>query len=141
MDEPLIRAWGPPRYVAVGALLVTIVLLGLALATDPVGRVLLVAGALLLAFAGGWALLGPALVAGPEGVRVRGLVRTHVVAWDEIDRILIDDRRRSRAVELETASTLIAVPALLLGGVSPQTVAAQLRELRAAARARPTPTP
>lgn len=124
-------AWGPPRGAAAGLAVLAVVLVALTLATDPAGRLLLGVAALLSASGAVWLLGGPALRADDDGVRVRGALRTHEVAWSGVDRVLVDSRRRSRAVELETDEGLLAVPALLLGGVSPEQVATHLRQLQA----------
>jgi hypothetical protein len=125
-------AWGPPRWTAGVLAVVAVALVGLAVGVDGPGRVLLAIAVLAALYAAGWLLGGPALAADSAGVRVRGASRSHQVPWSEVHRVLVDARRRSRAVELETDDGLLAVPALLLGGVSPAVVAARLERLRTA---------
>ncbi len=129
MDEAL--TWGPPRAAAAALALVGLAAAGLAVTQDPLGRLLLAVVAVLFVLAGCWVLRGPSLSADATGVRVRGVIRTHELPWDAVAAVLVDDRRRSRAVELETEDGLLAMPALLLGGVSPRVVARQLTALRA----------
>jgi hypothetical protein len=131
VDDAL--SWGPPRGAAVALVVLGLAAAGLALTQDPLGRLLLAVAAVLFAAAGGWVLRGPSLSADPDGVRVRGVLRTHELPWDAVATVLVDDRRRSRAVELETEDGLLAVPALLLGGVSPRVVAQQLTVLQQSA--------
>ena len=135
MDKALIPArWGPPRWTAVVLGAFTLALLVVATGLDGPGRVLLGISIVGTLYSGGWVLAGPALTADEEGVRVRGAVRTHHAEWAQVSHILLDSRRRSRAVELETDSGLLAVPVLLLGGVSPRAVVAELEQRRDRAR-------
>lgn len=123
-------SWGPPREAAAALVILAVVLVGVAFGVDDAGRLLLGIAALGALYAAGWLLGGPALRADEDGIRVRGAIRTYAVDWPAVERIRVDGRRRSRAVELETDQGLLAVPALLLGGVSPEQVATALRGLR-----------
>lgn len=123
-------SWGPPRWLAFALLCLAAVLVGVATGVDDAGRLLLGIAAVGVLYAAGWLLGGPALRADHAGIRVRGALRTHTVDWAAVERVRVDSRRRSRAVELETDQGLLAVPALLLGGVSPERVAATLHQLR-----------
>ncbi|MGY1855670.1 PH domain-containing protein [Modestobacter sp. SYSU DS0290] len=89
---------------------VAVAVVGAALAvgaafSDPAGRALLGAAALLLAgIALRDALLRPRLHAGPEGVTVRGLGRATTITWPALRVRLREQRRwgvRGRTLELE----------------------------------------
>ncbi len=119
--------FGPPRAAAAGLILLAVLCAVVALGVDAAGRVLLGVTAFGAVGAAGWLLGGPVVAADAGGVRIRGALRAHVVPWAEVRAILVDARRRSRALEIETAEQLLAVPALLLGRVSPNRVAELLR--------------
>ena len=101
-----------------------------AVGLDGPGRLLAGIAAAALLLAAGWLLGGPVLRADTDGVAVRGWVRTHETTWPEIRRILVDTRRRSAAIEVETDLALLVVPALLLGRVRPAEAARAVQELR-----------
>lgn len=127
--------YGPPRSAAALLGLAALVVALLAAPADAPGRALaavaitgLLAGAI-------WLLCGPVLRADGRSVRVRGLVRTQELRWEQVTAVVVEPRRRSRALELDTSEGLVAVPAMLLGRTSPGEAAAALRRLRAAALA------
>lgn len=132
--------YGPPR--ATGPVIAVIAALA-ALAgtqTDAAGRLLLGVCVIGLATAAGWLIVGGDVVtADATGVTVRDGFHRHRLAWPEVRSIVVDDRRRSRALELDTDRGLLAVPAILLGRASPRQAAEQLRALRARPAADPTP--
>lgn len=122
--------FGPPPYTAPVLGGVGVLLAVLAAGSDAEGRVLLAVAAAGVLAAAAWLLGGPPLSADAAGVAVRGVVRTHRLAWDEVLAVGVDSRRRSRAVEIETADDVYAVPAILLGRVRPAEAQAALERLR-----------
>lgn len=122
----------PVAKAAVGAVLV---LIGGIAATDlwqVVVIVVVVAAALV------WAVrdvLAPVRVAAdPDGVTlVTGFVRRTTVPWHRVDRIRVDERRRSRMLEIDTDAKLHLVSRYEVD-IDLDEVARQLESLRAAAR-------
>ena len=102
VDNPL--AWGPKRaaVAAVGLAGVLMALAGVALATDPAGRVLSgIAAAGLLVFAAGSWRARPRLALTDDGLVYRGWVHTRLLRRDDIDLIRITEfRRLARKVRL-----------------------------------------
>lgn len=122
--------FGPPPYTAPVLAAVGVVLAVLAAGSDAEGRVLLAVAAAGVLAGAAWLLGGAPLSADAEGVAVRGVVRTHRLAWAEVIAVGVDSRRRSRAVEIETADDVFAVPAILLGRARPAEARAALERLR-----------
>ncbi|MGH3744000.1 MAG: PH domain-containing protein, partial [Mycobacteriales bacterium] len=122
MDGAVIR-YGPPGFTAPALAALGVVVGLLSINTDAEGRLLLVIAAVGFLVAAGWLLVGgPPLVADDGGVAVRTLVATHRLGWDEVQALRVDARRRSRALEIETAERVYAVPAMLLGRITPEEV-------------------
>jgi hypothetical protein len=124
--------YGPPRWTSAALVGIGVVAAVVGWQLDRPGRLLAAIAAIALVLAGAWVLGGPVLRAGADGIAVRGWIQTHTVDWSEIDRIHVDARRRSAAVEIETSDRLLVVSAILLGQVRPAEVAASLAALRPA---------
>ncbi|MGY1839364.1 MULTISPECIES: PH domain-containing protein [unclassified Modestobacter] len=99
--------WSPRVGETVVVAALGVVLAVGAVFSDPAGRVLLGAAALLLGvLAVRDALLRPRLHAGPAGVTVRGVARATTIAWPSLRVRLREQRRfglRGRTLELEDA--------------------------------------
>lgn len=108
-------AYGLPPVTAPALVVAAVVLIGVALTSDAGGRIAGGIAAVLLLLGAGWASHGPTLVADPSGVTVRGAFRRRHLHWTDIVSVRADDRRRTRAVEFETVTGLVVVPASLLG--------------------------
>ncbi len=134
-DSPV--AFGPSRATTVGVAVLGLTFVALAFGTDAAGRLLTGLAAALLLGGAGWLSVGPVLVADAERLTVRTGWHRHVLGWEEVRGVLVDNRRRSRAIEVETADGLLSVPALLLGGVTVAAAAAALETFRPTGGASP----
>lgn len=121
-----------PVLEALGAL----VLLALALTGgDPVGRVLGVAGAVLLGvLAGRDVLVRTRLSADADGVTViAGFAGRRTLSWPQLASVRLEERSRlglrSRLLELDSGDQLVLLSARDLG-TDPEQVASALAELR-----------
>lgn len=124
--------YGPPAFTAPVLAALGIVVAVLAVGADDEGRLLLAVAAAGLLGAAAWLVGGPPLTADGDGLAVRTLVATRRLAWPEVQAVRVDARRRSRALEIETADRVYAVPAMLLGRVSPEEARRALERLRSA---------
>ncbi|HEY5334769.1 MAG TPA: PH domain-containing protein [Mycobacteriales bacterium] len=122
--------YGPPRFTAPALAALGVVVALFAAGSDAEGRLLLLVAAAGFLVAAGWLVGGPPLVADDTGVAVRTLLATDRLRWADIQAIRVDRRRRSRALEIETAERVYAIPALLLGRVRPEEARAALEQLR-----------
>ncbi|MQA33428.1 PH domain-containing protein [Modestobacter roseus] len=99
--------WSPRPGETVALAAVGLALAVAAVFSDPAGRLLLGAAALLLGVvAVRDAVARPRLIVGPEGVTVRGLLRATTIAWPALRVRLREQRRwgvRGRTLELEDA--------------------------------------
>lgn len=117
--------------IALGAVLLT----GLAVAADPLGRLLGGAGVVgLMAFAVVGAAVRPRLAADPAGVSVRTLTARHRLQWSDVDRLAVDERTRLgrtvRTLEIESGDLLVVFGRYTLGA-DPADVRDALLRLRA----------
>lgn len=125
--------YGPPAAAGPGLLALAALVVLAGLGSDTSGRAGGAVAAALLVLAAVWVARGPVLTADAEGVRVRRLWGRQSIGWGEVHTIRADSRRRSRAIEFETAAGLVAVPASLLGRTSVTEAAQALRAVRRAA--------
>ena len=133
----MVRYATPARLVAVFAVGAAL-LLALAVALDWPGRILAVAGALLL---GGEALhdgvLRPTLIADEAGLRVRTMSGSRSFDWRNIDALRAHESRRVfvlQSLEIDVGDELFALPGLRLGA-DPAVVVERLQQLKLSADA------
>ncbi|WP_324275159.1 PH domain-containing protein [Blastococcus brunescens] len=131
--------WSPPaRDTAASAFLGVLLAVGVPFVVDAPGRILAVAGAvLLLAMTARDLLTRPRLAAGPDGVVVRRLTGRTVLPWPGLRVRVRETRRfglRGRTLELDTATgpegdgTLVVLARRDLGA-DPEAVARALWKL------------
>lgn len=125
--------YGPPGFTAPALAALGVIAALLAVGTDAEGRLLLLIAAAGFLVAGGWLVGGPPLVADADGVAVRTLLATDRLGWADVQAVRVDPRRRSRALEIETAERVYAIPAMLLGRVRPEEARVALEQLRSTA--------
>jgi len=110
-----------------------IVLLALAPAVDPLGRLLLVpAGLAALAAGLRDLLLTPVLTADPDGLTVVEGVRRSRVAWGEVARLRTVRDRRTTLLEIDLDDRVVVLSRRRLGAPAEE-VLAELEQLRRAA--------
>lgn len=124
--------YGPPGLTAPALAALGVVTALLSVGSDAEGRLLLAVAAAGFLLSAGWLVGGPPLVADADGLAVRTVVATHRLGWADVQALRVDGRRRSRALEIETAERVYAVPALLLGRVRPEEARGALEQLRSA---------
>lgn len=138
MAIPTAHSWAPKAELAVLAWVLAAIAAAWAwLTDDPPGRLLLGAVALMMAFAGLFAVVvRPRLAADPEGLTVRGLTGSRRWTWAEVNVRLVRTRRLGREVAtLELDAEHAELPELVvLGrldlGADPQDVADALLAMR-----------
>jgi hypothetical protein len=141
-----------PR-LAYGALGLAAVLAGIAVLSDPAGRVLTVPGvvcALVLGLRD--VRRGPILEADAAGVRVRDGWRRVAAPWADVERMRVLRDRRTELLELDLGRTVVVVSRARLGRLPEdvltdlqavrrsQPVSAAVRATTATASTTPTPT-
>ena len=72
---------------------------------------------------------GPVVEADAAGVRIRGPWRQRHIPWTEIHAVEVEERRRRRALELDTDAGLVSVPAIVLGRIPLVVIAQTLNAL------------
>jgi hypothetical protein len=122
-----------PRRRAYGLLAFFVVLLVVALLSDPAGRLLaLPAAVAVLALSIRDLFSGPVLRAGPDGVEVLQGLRRTAVGWDHVERMRVVKDRRTEMLELDLGRTLALLSRNRLGRYASE-VLSELEAIRATA--------
>ena len=118
--EPPEQRWAPrPAETALAAAGGLVALL-LVVVADSAGRVLLgIAAAGLFLLAASDLLVRPRLAADARGLRLRTLSVRRDLPWSQIERVLVDERKRygltARTLEVEAGDTLVVLGRRSLG--------------------------
>jgi hypothetical protein len=131
---PLEQHWSPRPVETALAAGGGVVALLLASVSDPAGRVLLgVAGVFLLLLTATDLLVRPRLAADPAGLRLRTLSVRRDLPWSQVERVVVDERRRrglvARTLEVDAGDTLVVLGRRSLGA-DPREVADAIAKIR-----------
>jgi Bacterial PH domain len=124
----------PPRRTAAALAVTAIVVAAIALLTPGIsgtGRIGLGAVALVVGLvAGVLVAVGSAVTADAAGVLVIDGTHRRRLDWAEVTAVRVDERRRSRGLELDLGEALVVVPSYLIGDRDLEPLAVALNQLR-----------